>query len=142
MCDRLTLPDRRASWTQSASVGGQRMYLTCGEKADGSLGEIWIVAAKAGTFVRGVLEALARTVSMALQCGVPLTNVVSSLRLLNFPPNGPVAGSPAVVNCTSVADWIASEIEAVYLTKTKAVSEPPTEGKAAGYVAEDWRSGA
>lgn len=112
---RELLPDRRNSWTQKVRIGDQTVYLTVGEYADGRPGEIFIDVSKSGTFVRGMLSTLARTVSIALQCGANLDMVVYMLREHNFPPNGPVQGSRDVKECLSVTDWIASELEAYYL---------------------------
>jgi ribonucleoside-diphosphate reductase alpha chain len=123
---REALPDRRHTWTQKARVGGQTVYLSFGEYPDGRLGEVWVEVAKAGSFVRGVCGALARMASCALQNGVPVPEVVDTLRSLNFPPNGPVDGSGAVQKCSSLADLIALEIEAAYL------QPPPPAGKVAG----------
>jgi ribonucleoside-diphosphate reductase alpha chain len=112
---RERLPDRRASWTQKVHIDGQPVYLCVGEYPDGRPGEVFVDMSRTGTFARGVMDALARMASMALQCGAPLHEVVRSLRGLNFPPNGPVSGSPNVTEALSVADWIASELEATYL---------------------------
>lgn len=112
---REQLPDRRNSWTQKVRIGDQSVYLTVGEYADGRPGEIFVDVSKCGTFVRGMLGTLARTVSIALQCGADVQMVVHMLREHNFPPNGPVQGSNDVKECNSVTDWIASELEAYYL---------------------------
>lgn len=117
---REPLPTRRRSWTRHVRVhddaegAAQSFYLSVGEYPDGRPGEIWVDAAKEGTFLRGVLSALARMASISLQCGCPVAEVVRSLRGLDFPPRGRVVGSDAVSDCTSVADWIAQEIEAAY----------------------------
>lgn len=115
---RERLPDRRRCWTQKVRIldplGGQTFYLTCGEYPDGRLGEIFLEAHKEGTFARGVLQALARTVSIALQSQAPVGEIVNALRHLNFPPKGDVAGSATVTKCSSVTDWIAQELEAAY----------------------------
>lgn len=115
MPERECLPERRASWTQRVKIGPQTVYLSFGEYADGRLGEVWVEAAKAGSHLRGTLGALARLASVALQHGVPVAAVAEALRGLDYPPNGPVDGSPAVFGCTSLADWIGREIEAAYL---------------------------
>jgi ribonucleoside-diphosphate reductase alpha chain len=107
-------PNRRASWTQKAVIGGQTFYLGFGEDSDGRLIEIFITASKEGSFTRGIMDALARMISVALQCQTPVSEVVKALKSLNFPYDGPVLGSPKVQTCTSVADWIAQEIQAVY----------------------------
>jgi ribonucleoside-diphosphate reductase alpha chain len=114
---RERLPDRRASWISKARIGGQTFYLQCGEYPDGSLGEIFIDAHKEGTFTRGVLGALARMTSLALQCGVEVTEVVKALGHLNFPPNGPVHGEDGLItmNVVSVCDWVSQTIEEAYV---------------------------
>src|SRR5262245_31325737 len=118
---RRPLPDRRRNWTQKVRITDeqalQTIYLTVGEYPDGTPGEIFLTAAKAGTHLRGTLDALARVASAALQCEMPLAELVKALRGLNYPPRGPVVGSPAVTDCLSVGDWIARELEAAYLTE-------------------------
>ena len=111
---RKPLPDRRHSWTQKAHIGGQTLYVGFGEYEDRSLGEIFIDASKQGTFLRGVLGALARSISLALQCGATADELANALRGLDFPPNGPVIGSPVVSKASSLVDWIAAEVDAVY----------------------------
>jgi hypothetical protein len=115
---REKLPGRRRSWTQKVRVGGQTFYASFSEYPDGRLGEVFIEAHKEGTFTRGILSALARTVSVALQSGVSPAEVVKTLRGLNFPPRGAVEGSAAVRECSSVPDWLAQEIEAHYAVTT------------------------
>lgn len=116
---RRRLPDRRNAWTQKVRIEGQTFYLCCGEYDDGTLGEIFLEAQKEGTFARGILSALARMTSIALQSGVPVIEVVNALRHLNFPPRDEINGSASVAKCSSVADWIAQEIEAAYLRPEK-----------------------
>lgn len=114
---REVLPERRRSWTQSVRIEGQRVYLCVGEYEDGRPGEIFVDVAKQGTFLRGVMETLARTVSLALQCGAGIEVVVHSLKGLTYPPSGVVQGSTCVTDCLSVTDWIASELEAHYMQR-------------------------
>lgn len=127
---RERLPDRREGWKQKVKIGDaggvlQTFYLGTGHYADGRLGEIWLDAHKEGTFARGILSALARMTSLALQYKVPVEEVVHTLRWMNFPPKGPVVGeATAVKDCSSVVDWIAQEIAAAYLTKP--AGPPPT----------------
>ena len=123
---RVKMPDRRRSWCQKVKMEGQTFYLTVGEREDGQPGEVFIDAAKQGTFTRGVFDALARVVSVALQCGTPLTEICHALRGLNFPPQGCVNGTNLEGEVSSVVDWIARELEASYLK--------PEEVEAAGLV--------
>ena len=111
---RQPMPDRRASWRQRAVIDSHTFYLTFGEYADGRVGEIFIGAAKEGTFIRGVLDALARTASLALQCGAEVEDVAKSLQL-KFPPSGLVqADGSEIKECKSVTDWVASELLNAY----------------------------
>lgn len=111
---RKPMPARRACWTQKVKIGAETYYLTCGEKPDGNLGEIFLDANKHGTFARGVLDGLARMASLALQCGASVEDVAGALRHLSFPPQGPVAGSAFVQEAASVTDWVALELLAAY----------------------------
>lgn len=112
---REPLPDHRRSWTQKVRIDGHSVYLCVGEYDDGRPGEIFIDFAKAGSFVRGVLGTLARTISIALQCGADVETVTHMLREHDYPPHGEVQGSDRVKYCTSVLDWVAAELEAKYL---------------------------
>lgn len=111
------MPDRRYCWRQRGVIGGQLVYLDFGEREDGSLGEVFITVSKAGTFSRGVMDALARVLSVALQNGVTPLELTSAMRNLNFPPQGSVTCSGSVNHATSVVDWIAQEIENAYCRK-------------------------
>lgn len=112
---REPLPDRRRSWTQKVRIDGQPVYLTVGEYPDGRPGEIFIDMSKSGTFVRGVVGTLARTISIALQCGAGVEVVALMLRDHDYEPKGQVIGSDKVHECHSVLDWVAQELEAHYL---------------------------
>jgi ribonucleoside-diphosphate reductase alpha chain len=125
---RVALPDRRHSWTQKVHVGGQTLYLTCGEYDDGRLGEIFLDLGQASTPMRAMLANFAKAVSINLQYGVPLEAVLHGLRGQDFPPQGPVDGSAEVRQCRSIVDYVCRQLEAAYL-------EPKGEaGKAAGAV--------
>lgn len=116
---RVRLEARRASWTQKVRIDGQVFYLGFGEYPDGRLGEIFITAAKEGTLVRGLLDGVARMASIALQCGASVEDVVESLVVHNFPPEGVVASDmSAVKTCTSILSWVAQEIQNAYGVKS------------------------
>lgn len=127
---REKIPNRRRGWTQKVKIGpeAKSFYLTVGEYPDGRLGEIWIVTHKEGTFSRGMAGAVARMASIALQNGTPVSEVVKSLRFLNFPPNGRVEGECTEVRvCSSVCDWVAQELENAYLRPVVASHPPPAD---------------
>jgi ribonucleoside-diphosphate reductase alpha chain len=97
-------------------IEGQTFYLTCGEYSDGRLGEIFIDSSKTGTFVQGVMGALARMASIALQCGADVDEVIHALKGLNFPPNGLARSDHVTWEIQSVADWIAQVIGEKYIS--------------------------
>ena len=122
---RTKLPSRRSVWRQKAKIPDENgryytFYCEFGENEKGELKEIFIESAKEGTFVLGILGTLARLVSVALQCDTPLEEIVKSMKGLCYPPCGIIQSEESLVKeCTSIADWIAQEIENCYLTSYK-----------------------
>jgi len=123
------LPPRCRHWTQKVHIDGNSFYLAVAEYPDGRPGGIFLDSHKQGTFARGVLDTLARSLSIALQCGTPVAEVVKALRGLDYPPNGTVYGSATVSSATSLADWVAQELEAVYCVRYR--NTPPASNGAA-----------
>ena len=93
------------------------VYLGLGEYEDGTLGEIWFDVAKAGSAMRAMMDAFARTFSIALQHGVPLNVLVAANEGIGFLPDGVVQSEGSVVQvCTSILDWAMSELGSIYLS--------------------------
>ena len=118
---RERLPERRHTWRQKVRIideeigGTHTFYVDFGEYPDGRLAEIFITSQKTGTFVRGTLELLAQTVSLALQTGTSPLSVAAMLQQQDFSPQGKVmAEGSSVKECKSVADYIGQEISACY----------------------------
>jgi len=132
---RSMLPARRAGYTQKASVGGHKVFLSTGEYADGRLGEIFVALHKEGSAFRGLMDAFAIAVSMGLQHGVNLEDYVEAFTFTRFGPAGAVEGDPAVAQATSLIDYVFRNLAANYLghvTLAPAVAEPAdTVGEAA-----------
>ncbi len=139
--ERRELPNRRRSWTQRCVIGGATCYLTAGEYDDGTLGEIFVTVSKAGSALRGVMDAFARNFSVALQHGTPLVVLLKTHRGTDFAPQGPVVHDDSgseVVRASSIIDWVTREVENAYLRpagKPLPVRrcDPPAPEKAAGY---------
>lgn len=145
---RERLPDRRRSWTQKVNIGGHKVYLCVGEYEDGRPGEIFVDISKEGTFLRGVMDAWARTASIALQCGADIEVIIHAVEELCFIPDGEVKGSSYVTECTSIIDWVAQELKAKYTSCSKPTTNigegdvSPLKEKVAGHISESWRVGA
>jgi ribonucleoside-diphosphate reductase alpha chain len=73
---RRRLPRRRHGFTQEARIAGHKVFLRTGEYEDGGLGEIFIDMHKEGAAFRSMMNCFAIAVSMGLQYGVPLEDLV------------------------------------------------------------------
>jgi len=102
---RRRLPDERKSITHKFSVAGHDGYLTVGMYEDGSAGEIFIVMAKAGSTLSGVMDSFATAVSLGLQHGVPLALFVNKFAHVRFEPHG-FTKNPDVPIAKSIVDYI------------------------------------
>jgi ribonucleoside-diphosphate reductase alpha chain len=112
---RRRLPNRRAGYTQKATVGGHKVYLRTGEYTEGTLGEIFIDMHKEGAAYRSLMNCFAIAISLGLQYGVPLEEYVDAFVFTRFEPNGIVTGNPHLRLSTSVIDYIFRELAITYL---------------------------
>ena len=85
---RRRLPDERSAFTHKFNVAGHEGYLTVGLYEDGQPGEIFLKMAKEGSTISGLMDAFATAVSVALQYGVPLKDLVNKFSHLRFEPAG------------------------------------------------------
>ncbi len=115
---RRTLPSRRRGFTQKVVIAGQKIYLRTGEYEDGSLGEIFIDLSKEGAALRSIMNHFAIAVSIGLQYGVPLEEFVDAFIFTKYEPSGPVLGSQAIKNATSISDYIFRELAIHYLKRS------------------------
>jgi len=96
---RHKLPDERRAITHKFSVNGHEGYITVGLYEHGMPGEIFLVMAKEGSTISGLMDSFATSVSIALQYGVPLQTLVDKFSHTRFEPSGftnnpeiPIAG--------------------------------------------------
>ncbi|MEQ1649667.1 MAG: vitamin B12-dependent ribonucleotide reductase, partial [Hyphomicrobiaceae bacterium] len=113
--EREKLPGRRKGYTQKATVGGHKVYLTTGEYGDGRIGEIFIDMHKEGAAFRSLMNNFAIAISLGLQYGVPLEEYVDAFTFTRFEPAGIVTGNETIKNATSVLDYIFRELAVSYL---------------------------
>jgi len=102
---RRRLPDVRKSITHKFSVGGHDGYLTVGMYEDGTPGEIFILMAKAGSTLSGVMDSFATAVSLGLQHGVPLRLFVNKFSHVRFEPHGFTKNADIPI-AKSIVDYI------------------------------------
>jgi ribonucleoside-diphosphate reductase alpha chain len=102
---RRKLPVERSAITHKFSVAGHEGYITVGQYDDGLPGEIFLVMAKEGSVVSGLMDAFATSVSLALQYGVPLDALSNKFMHMRFEPSG-FTGNPEIPIAKSIMDYI------------------------------------
>jgi ribonucleoside-diphosphate reductase alpha chain len=116
---RRHLPVERHSITHKFSLAGHEGYLTIGMYEDGTPGEIFIVMAKEGSTLSGVMDSFATTCSMALQYGVPLKVLVDKFSHTRFEPSG-FTSNPQVPYAKSIMDYIFRYLASKFLPAEEA----------------------
>ena len=116
---RRHLPAERHAITHKFAVAGHEGYLTVGMFEDGTPGEIFIVMAKEGSTLSGVMDSFATSCSMALQYGVPLTVLVDKFTHTRFEPSG-FTNNPQVPYAKSIMDYIFKYMASRFLSADEA----------------------
>lgn len=113
---RHKLPAERQSITHKFVVANHEGYLTIGLYEEGSPGEIFIKMSKEGSTLSGIMDALALTISLCLQYGVPLEVLVAKFTHSRFEPSGMTANKniPLV---KSIVDYIGRYLALKFLPK-------------------------
>lgn len=114
------LPDDRESRTRKFAIKYQddetkeprklKFFIIAGMYADKRIGEVFIRGDKIGGFISGALDALAMTISIGLQHGVPLQAITGKLRYNQFGPSG-FTGDTTFRSCTSMFDLVAQWLD-------------------------------
>ncbi|KKS19002.1 MAG: Ribonucleotide reductase of class II (Coenzyme B12-dependent) [Parcubacteria group bacterium GW2011_GWC1_41_7] len=118
---RRKLPDIRQSETHKFSIAGHEGYLTYSFFEDGTLGEIFIKMSKQGSTLAGLLDAFAIAISIALQYGVPLKDLVRKLSMMRFDPMG-ITNNSEIRFANSIIDYIFKYLAARFLQHGDLVS--------------------
>ena len=119
---RRKLPDERQSITHKFSIGGHEGYITVGMYENGDPGEIFIMMAKEGSTISGLMDSFATAVSFSLQYGVPLKFLVDKFAHVRFEPSG-WTGNPQVPYAKSIMDYIFRWLAAKFLGPEYAATE-------------------
>jgi ribonucleoside-diphosphate reductase alpha chain len=102
---RRKLEAERQSITHKFSIGGHEGYITVGLFEDGTPGEIFIVMAKEGSTISGLMDSFATAISMALQYGVPIKVLIDKFAHSRFEPSG-FTQNKKIPMAKSVMDYI------------------------------------
>jgi ribonucleoside-diphosphate reductase alpha chain len=112
---RRKLPDERHAITHKFSIAGHEGYITVGMYEDGKPGEIFLVMAKEGSTISGLMDAFATSISMALQYGVPLEALVEKFSHVRFEPSG-FTKNPEIPFAKSITDYIFRYLASKFLS--------------------------
>jgi ribonucleoside-diphosphate reductase alpha chain len=111
--ERKKLPDTRPAQVHKFAVAGQEGYIVPGEYADGTLAEIFVHIAQAGSTLHGILDAWATTISIGLQYGVPFSVLRDKHTGMRFEPSG-ITSNSDIPLAKSVPDYIFRWLDMTY----------------------------
>ncbi len=103
---RRRLQDTRDSITHKFSIGGSKGYFTVGQYDDDTPGEVFIQMAKAGSTINGLMDTVGVLLSLCLQYGVPVEELVKKFAHVRFEPEG-MTRNPDIPFAKSVMDYLA-----------------------------------
>ncbi len=90
--------------------------MTVGLYDNGQPGEIFLVMAKEGSTISGLMDAFATAVSIALQYGVPLPTLVDKFTNTRFEPSG-FTNNPEIPIAKSIMDYIFRWLASKFLNR-------------------------
>jgi ribonucleoside-diphosphate reductase alpha chain len=97
---------------------------------DGQPGEIFLVMAKEGSTVSGLMDAFATAISLALQYGVPLHALVDKFSHMRFEPAG-FTKNPEIPVAKSIMDYIFRWLGKKFLVEPPSVEAGSAQAEAA-----------
>jgi ribonucleoside-diphosphate reductase alpha chain len=103
------LPQRHGGHAIAVTIGGERMTVITGQRADGTLGEVRLNWGKQGSAQAGLGDAYATALSAGLRYGVPLADLLRPGLGLRFEPSG-ATDDPEVPWARSVADYLSRRL--------------------------------
>ena len=121
---RERMPSTRSSLTHKFQIDGHEGYLTVGMYEDGRPGELFIKMAKEGSTIGGLMDALATSVSLGLQYGVPLDVFVRKFQHARYEPFG-FTGNDLVPIASSITDYVFRWIGHTFIKGYLAPANPP-----------------
>jgi ribonucleoside-diphosphate reductase alpha chain len=116
---RHRLPDERRAITHKFDIQGHEGYITVGCYPDGTPGEIFLVMAKEGSTISGLMDSFATSISLALQYGVPLQALVEKFAHVRFEPSG-YTKNPEIPLAKSLVDYIFRWLASRFLSAEEA----------------------
>ncbi len=114
---RRRLPGRRVKDTFELRIGGRKLFVEVGLYEDGTPGEVFLSMSKPGSDLMHFVNGFAIAISLLLQYGAPLSDVVHSFESLSGGPNGDVSDHETISSARSIIDLVAKVLHEEYGTK-------------------------
>jgi ribonucleoside-diphosphate reductase alpha chain len=115
-----SLPDERSSITHKFNIAGHEGYLTVGLYEDGTPGELFVKMSKEGSVISGLMDSLAKSISLAIQHGVPLESLIDKFVGTKFDPSG-VTINKDIPIAKSIVDYIFTWLDQKFVNKKACV---------------------
>lgn len=119
---RRCIPDTSRAQRHKFRIAQVKGYIHPGEYENGELAEFFIRISKQGSFLQGMADSLATSVSLGLQHGVPLDTYCEKFIGSRFEPAG-FTGHDGIGIAHSLVDYLFRWLKIEYL-ETPAVEEP------------------
>ena len=108
---RKRLPKKRPGHGHEFQVGPQKGFLNFGIYPDsGEVGDIFVEISKGGSTLNGLMNTIAILISHMLQYGIPVEEVIETMKNLQFEPSG-FTDNPDIKTASSIPDYIARYME-------------------------------
>ncbi len=127
---RRRLPDTRASVTHKFDIAGHEGYITVGLFEDNTPGEVFIIMAKQGSTIGGLMDTVATLISLNLQYGVPIDAIVRKFEHMRFEPAGMTA-NPDIPFAKSFIDYVVRWMGMQFMPGYRAANAPKRESQMA-----------
>ena len=108
------MPRRRGGHTTAVTIGGERFTLIANERADRSLGEVFIQHGKQGSAGAGLMDSYATALSVGLWYGIPLADLLRPGLGASFMPSGHT-DDPEIPRARSVVDYVSRRLAVDWL---------------------------
>jgi ribonucleoside-diphosphate reductase alpha chain len=122
---RIRLPDERDQKGHKFLIGPHKGYITVGFYPSGKVGELFLRMAGHGSTVNGLLDSFGTLVSLALQYGIPLEELVSRFEGTRFAPSG-WTKNPDIPSANSIIGYVFKWIRHKYLLDNEITDDRPS----------------
>lgn len=95
------------------SINGHKGYIVMNEYPDGTLGEVFLKLGKSGSTMGSLIDGFTQLLSIALQHGVPLDNLINSFIHTKFEPAG-MTMNPEIRFTDSLYDYLFKLLDIKY----------------------------